>query len=130
MAKKKSDDGGKADGLETFFGSLRSEGGRGHSFPTTASIERAMTEGPLVERTDYRPDDIRGIVFLSFVGENLGVPEYVNEAELWSKVFISRDRKSREEYTATLIAKIAREAELASIEAKKESIQQGRERRQ
>lgn len=119
----------KSDGLSDFFGSLRNMRGDGSRLPTSSSIERAVTDGPLPERTDLRGDDVGAIVFLRSMGEMLGVDEYIREADIWMETFISKDRLGRAELIDALKAKIEKEYELARIEAKKEEAQAGRERR-
>lgn len=104
-------------------------GADGSKTPTTASLERAITEGPLSERTDLRGEEAGAIAYLRIVGEMLGIPELGREADIWMEVFISRDRQGRVEIIDALKAKVEKEYELARIEAKKEEAQAGRERR-
>lgn len=127
--RKRKDDGRKLDKVTDFLGSLRSMESSGSRTPTTAAIEKALTEGPLYERTDLRVPELGGIVFLRSVGEHLGVPEYTREAAIWMETLISKDRKGRDELTRALIAKVEKEYELARIEAKQAETQAGRDRR-
>lgn len=126
---KKSVKPGKSDGLMDFFGSIRNVRTDGSKTPTTASLEKAITEGPLAERSDLRGDEAGAIVYLRYMGEMLGIPELTREAAIWMQTFISKDRMGRTELIDALKAKIEKEYELARIEAKKEEVQAGRERR-
>jgi len=129
VSRKRSDEGRKADIVTPFLGSLRGIGSDSARLPTSTAIEKALTEGPLHERTDLRVPELGGIVFLRSVGEHLGIPEYTREAEIWMETLISKDRRGRDELTRALVAKIDKEYELARIEAKKEETQAGRDRR-
>lgn len=128
MSSKRHDKGTpapKRDKLSELFGSLRS--GRTSMSPTTETVEKHLTSGPLAERTDLFPDDVGGIVFLEFVADQYGIPEAAMEAKLWKEHFISKGRMGRIEDVDMVKAKIQRELEIAEIRAKAEA--SGRERK-
>ena len=106
----------KRDRLAEFFGSLRAS--KTSMSPTTETVEKHLTTGPLQERTDLYPNDVGAIVFLEWVAQEYGIPEAAIEAKIWKEHFISRGRMGRLEDVDMVKAKIQRELELAEVQAR------------
>jgi hypothetical protein len=115
----------KLDRLAAFFGSMKT--GREALSPTTETIEKHLTSGPIQERTDLKPWDIQGIAYLMWLAEVYKIPEAKIEADIWREHFISRDRMGRLEAVEMIKSKIASELELAKIKGTVEAL--GRERK-
>jgi hypothetical protein len=107
---------------------MRGDGGGVRSLPTSATLETELTKGNIKRITNLPVRDLGGIAWLDFVGREFGIPSMEEEAKMWMDLYCGSEGFRSVQFKEALIAKIQNELQLATIEAKKQMSQTGRER--